>query len=1630
MTLILYQWEIPQNIPPPSSELHTGSNTLPDESCDQDQLPIFSNSKGPEVKDVQIKWADGRTSWVKLGKLKFEGDLDIGLSVKVKWGKHKKLFEGEVLAISYKPEIADNTTDNTQGTRKQHDDGGTQSSRDETLNTPTPIPTGSERPTCTTCYGVFRPQYRPLMCSADGCTILVHKQQICSGFNKDQQQNVNWLCRDHGGNGPTPRGKDQVNDQECVSDNCIYCLKKFRTNLSPIICSVCERGSHASCSGLQRGEIAKLKKSGKWICSPCSGDTPIPNIGQEKDLPKGKCLQCKGAIREGVRRARCLECQQLSHRGCTGLTKSAMDPVLNSNNWMCNRCTTRIQFPQNLPDTDILAGKHEPKFTGGAKSLRIMQWNADGINTKIAELNHFVKEHKIDVVIIQESKLTENKPTPKLYGYAAVRSDRPGSEFPGGGLLTYIKHNVAYRKVGSAKNGNVEAQSVSIQQSANRWLDITNIYIPPKAKENNITWIPTSEAAILAGDLNGHTPLWDRTQPSDEMGDKIVDYILEKNLFCCNTGEATRHNWNTGGGSTPDITLATPSLANKVKWTIGDDLGSDHLPIIITVDNIPTKRHVKKQRRRRWRRKGGDWIGFCQRVEERLGTAGDQNTGINERVKRLNDILIEAGKEFIGTSVPRTSSSWMNPGVRAKVRKRNQLRRDIANKRSEWLEACKEANIAVQNAKQEAWVQYLEEIEFGASPDELWRIIKSLDGSPDSLAPNEALIVKGKVITTNPKKADAFAKHYASVSKLSFSKEERAINLQLKKRIREEKTKTKEEVSCREFDMCEMDAAIKSMKKNGAPGKDNIPPSFLKNLGTLAKQELLDLFNESFRTANIPSIWKHAIIIPILKAGKPASQLSSYRPISLTSCMVKVLERMIGSRLYYLAETEEWFCKTQAGFRKQQSTEDQILRFVQNVSDGFQEKPAKRTIMVQLDYSKAYDRVWRQRLLLDMIEIGVPMQMVLWFRSFLTDRRAQVLYNGSYSRDVLMCQGLPQGAVTSPLLFLFYINGLSEAIPGDVENALFADDASIWTSDCDLNKANTRLQRALNKIEEWSTGRKMDLNVSKSEVSFYSTSTKEAKWRPNLTVCGKTIPYNECPKFLGVHLDRSLAFQKHVEYTTKKVEQRCRVLACLASKEWGWRKKHLRQVYITTQRTVLDYAASAWQPWLSNTSMNKLETAQNAALRLVTGQYRSTPVEALRKEAGVESYKVHSKKILTTASEKADRLDNHHPKYLAKNPPSPPTHRSKVRSSWRREVNMLEGELPSTGAAKQKIPSPFSQPWANPDSPRKGSWTIFRDIPEMPPQHEDQQSIVGPSIFSTWANTTPWNSEHHDTGNKAIVEQIVRKLDSYDINTTIYTDGSCTSGISDGGSAVIITTGTARNPVEIERIMKKGGKFTCSYEEEKRAMIDAVMWMQENQKHDDTIICSDSLSLLIAIDSNTADTQEIRDRLNTLNGRTFIHWVPSHINIPGNEIADRAAKEAAKMDSEEELIPVSYEVAKALVKRTFVDPETQHPVVAETYKEMSTKKDNLVNNRRDACLLAQLRSGHCKQLAHYANRIDDKTSPMCKKCNEEPETVGHWLKCPATIMKRQQHFGKDDVDLGILSRDPEGSLAFAKATLL
>ncbi len=208
--------------------------------------------------------------------------------------------------------------------------------------------------------------------------------------------------------------------------------------------------------------------------------------------------------------------------------------------------------------------------------------------------------------------------------------------------------------------------------------------------------------------------------------------------------------------------------------------------------------------------------------------------------------------------------------------------------------------------------------------------------------------------------------------------------------------------------MEELDEAIVQMRAKGALGLDDIHPT--------SQSPRAKSFNLSFSTGKSPQTWKIAIILPLKKAKKPPGCISSYlhildRPVSLTSCVAKTLERILRNRLYYLAETWGWLCTEQAGFGKNQSCEGQILRLKQSISDGYQVTKPKKTILALLDYSKAFDRVWREDLLIRAIGNGLPISYAQWLRDFLSNRKAKVQINGDRGRQLPLRQGLPQGSV-------------------------------------------------------------------------------------------------------------------------------------------------------------------------------------------------------------------------------------------------------------------------------------------------------------------------------------------------------------------------------------------------------------------------------------------------------------------------------------------------------------------------------------------------------------------------------------------------------------------------------------------
>ena len=196
----------------------------------------------------------------------------------------------------------------------------------------------------------------------------------------------------------------------------------------------------------------------------------------------------------------------------------------------------------------------------------------------------------------------------------------------------------------------------------------------------------------------------------------------------------------------------------------------------------------------------------------------------------------------------------------------------------------------------------------------------------------------------------------------------------------------------------ELTSALSNLKLKRSPGPDAITNEMIVNLGQPALHKLLDIFNKTWQEGTLPQIWREATRIPIHIKGKAKTDVSSYRPISLTSCIVKVLERIINTRLKWLLESENLLASEQAGFREHHCTEDQTTYLAQELEDGFQHK--KQTFIVWVDLQKAFDTVWTDGLLLKLKKCNIAGNMFCWIKSYLHNRRARVVIYNTKSKKI------------------------------------------------------------------------------------------------------------------------------------------------------------------------------------------------------------------------------------------------------------------------------------------------------------------------------------------------------------------------------------------------------------------------------------------------------------------------------------------------------------------------------------------------------------------------------------------------------------------------------------------------------
>ena len=244
---------------------------------------------------------------------------------------------------------------------------------------------------------------------------------------------------------------------------------------------------------------------------------------------------------------------------------------------------------------------------------------------------------------------------------------------------------------------------------------------------------------------------------------------------------------------------------------------------------------------------------------------------------------------------------------------------------------------------------------------------------------------------------------------------------------------------CLSFSLTEIFAAATNFSPSTVSGPDKVAYPMLKHLPRFGLDFLLQIFALFWSLHSFPSIWKTYFIIFVDKMEKPLDSPAFFRSTSFTFRVSKRFERIILSHLLPFSFPTRPVCP---GW----STPDQIFYISQSISDGFNKpKPGSRAILASIDFFEAFDSVWHITLFQKLILAGLPPCFARWPQSFLSDRRACVVFQNHKSSSLRVCRGVLKRSVVGPVLFCFFINNFPATLPSSVSCSLYAVNSAIWS---------------------------------------------------------------------------------------------------------------------------------------------------------------------------------------------------------------------------------------------------------------------------------------------------------------------------------------------------------------------------------------------------------------------------------------------------------------------------------------------------------------------------------------------------------------------------------------------------------
>ena len=991
---------------------------------------------------------------------------------------------------------------------------------------------------------------------------------------------------------------------------------------------------------------------------------------------------------------------------------------------------------------------------------------------------------------------------------------------------------------------------------------------------------------LIAGGFNSHHFLWNTAiQNPNQEATQLASWLEAHSCKLLNTEqEQTFFRSNLRSISIIDLAFAAGFKENTWDtWYRAEDTGSDHITISFSCYTKHTERFLNPLQDRPYALDKADWEAFTTTLKEQVASRSLQQTleainaqvdeaelcslslpmRLQEDLDQATDLLTESIQEAANKAIPRArrcerSKPWWSKEL---AEQRKQASRAIrVQQEFPTLTNARKAKAkrdqylyAVKAAKTSHWDSFLQK----AKGKDIFKALSYTKQRTTRLIPELQYQQEGETRT-----AIDFEEQCTAFTTTLFSSPP-STNTRLHwSSFRQGNWDWPEEL-----DKVEVYNAIFTSSPSKAPGTDKLSFAILRKAYNAKSNFFYLLYKALFTAGYHPKAWREAVGVILPKANKKDYSLpKAYRVISLLNCLGKAFEKILATRLSYLAETGDLLQPTQIGGRKQKSALDACLLLQSKVQEAWKKKHT--TALLFVDVKGAFDHVSANQLLAMCKKLKLPLALIRWISFFLSERSMQLRFNGKTQPLQRVKIGIPQGSPISPILFLLYIRDICRTRQNTFTFS-YIDDICIGASARSTKKLKQVLEETAKAILYEARESAIEFDVEKTEL-LYASRKREISAEP-VKVGRSLIQPSSCVRWLGFFLDNKLSYKKHVQTKVAVAQQVFQRLQRLGNTQRGISTQATRQLYTACVSSIADYGVQLWWGKRKQSMLQEYQQLQNSALRQILGAFKGSPTQAMEIEAAILPVHLRAEKLCQQYAIRTLSFAKSHPI------------RKAIRSQKQLCIATQLGELSARTQKHsnvEEISILLAKPWSKPASAY--------------------------ATFSISKSSKSETAELHK-------QWLLGLTSKQKAPILLYTDGSKIGEDVAAGYCQVSVQGKyvqAKNFNLGEKLEIVDAELIAAYQALKRLRTDL--------QGEDIYVFVDSQAALkrmqkISLTGGQRICYEITELCKQLarHNKVSISWVPGHREIQGNEHADRLAKAGLKRQAKDPLTSLSYLKRKA-----------------------------------------------------------------------------------------------------------------------